>query len=485
MIGLRVSFDLGRFHATPWGSNVNDAAVEWPPSPWRLLRALYAAGRTHAALEPMRDDLDRALVMLAAGRPPAFELPPAIPAHTRHYMPVPGGKPTPSPSGRGERTAKVLDGFLALNPETPLVAWWDAELDTAAIDALSAAARSLGYLGRSESVCTAELIADPKPTDLVAFPLEEIDAEMAEGIETVDLLCATGDDPLAAIETSVTDMRRDRRLVPHGTRWVTYLVKVVDDSRSRNADATWAHRPPKPQLALMRVVGGDRPALAEAVKVGQILRSALQSKFGTVADGRASKTFSGRAGENRRTDQHKHAHYLCLPDRHGRRVDRLAIWAPEGLGSDEVAAVAGVRKLFDRDHADGSTIEMHVALTTLGTEDDLRVPELVGPSRDWVSLTPFALVRHQKTRKGQLVDGPEEQVRRELAHRGKPEPETVKLQQRGSWHRFRSSKLGQSRLQRRPLVGLEISFPEEVSGPIAIGALSHYGLGLMVPSRSA
>lgn len=483
MIGLRVSFDLGRYHATPWGSNVNDAAVEWPPSPWRLLRALYAVGRTHVEMAPQMDDLDRALASLAAAKPPVFELPAAIAAHTRHYMPVPGGKPVPSPNGRGEKTAKVLDGFLALSPETQLVAWWDTELDTAATDALYAAARCLGYLGRSESVCTAELVTGSGPTkEPVAVPLEDVDSDSVEGGDTVDLLCTITDDPLSALATSVTELRARRVLVPPGTRRVTYLVKPMEDVGRRNAESSWRRGyGVKPKLALLRISGGDRPALFEAVKIGQLLRSALQSKFGKIASGGTSKTFSGRDGDARRTDQHRHAHYLCLPDPHSQRIDRLVVWAPEGLGREEIAALAGVEKLYDRDRSDGSTIEFSVALGALGPEDVIRLPELMGPSRTWESRTPFALVRHPKKRGGKVVDGLKEQVERELAHRRFPQPEAIEYRS-GSWHRFRSSKLGQSRLERKPLVGLRISFPEEVPGPIAIGALSHYGLGLMMPA---
>ncbi len=41
---LRQSFPLGRFHATFWKANPFDKEVagEWPPSPWRLTRAVVA-----------------------------------------------------------------------------------------------------------------------------------------------------------------------------------------------------------------------------------------------------------------------------------------------------------------------------------------------------------------------------------------------------------------------------------------------------------
>ena len=52
MLAIRFLFPAGRYHATPWGRHVNEADVEWPPSPWRLLRALIATW--HRKLDPNR-----------------------------------------------------------------------------------------------------------------------------------------------------------------------------------------------------------------------------------------------------------------------------------------------------------------------------------------------------------------------------------------------------------------------------------------------
>ena len=44
MICLEFRFPGGRFHASPWSRHINEGAIEWPPSPWRLCRALMATG---------------------------------------------------------------------------------------------------------------------------------------------------------------------------------------------------------------------------------------------------------------------------------------------------------------------------------------------------------------------------------------------------------------------------------------------------------
>jgi CRISPR-associated protein Csb2 len=123
-----------------------------------------------------------------------------------------------------------------------------------------------------------------------------------------------------------------------------------------------------------------------------------------------------------------------------------------------------------------------VALAALGRAEDMRLSGVLGPARFWHSLTPFGLVRHPKRRAGALVDGPGDQVLDELRRRGLDVPARVTLV-RGSWHRFRGSKSGASRLTAAHLYGIRIEFDEEVRGPLALGALSHYGLGLLAPVR--
>jgi CRISPR-associated protein Csb2 len=463
LIGLEIRFDLGRYHANPWGSHVNEAATEWPPSPWRLIRALYSTARTNVSLAQQRPAIDRALQALIDAPPPVFELPAVSSAHTRHYMP----KSSYSALRSGD-TAKILDGFVAVDPGATLTAWWDTALDAEAADALAAAARALSYLGRSESVCSARLVAAAGPARISAAPAGPV--EKNDAGELVDVLCPQPGQGLGALTVSVTELRRSRRLVPPGTQHVSYSVARVEMP---------AAGPPitdvdvRPTLAVFRVQGPRRPPITEAVAVGQALRSALQSRHGSANGHGASPTFSGRRGDEPRSDQHRHAHYLTLPDEESPRLGRLAVWAPEGFGAREVAALATISFLSMR----GIPDRLPIALVALATESELRLPELLGPARWWHSVTPFGLVRHPKTRGGRLLDSPADQVRRELAQRRLPEPDEVTLE-RGPWHRFRSSKAGQSRLERSAVFGISLRFSEPVPGPLALGAFSHFGLGL-------
>src|SRR3990172_148166 len=105
MITIAIRFPAGRYHATPWGSHVNEGVTEWPPNPWRLLRGLIATGFSKLHWPRIPDD-ERRLVLKLAAELPDYRLPPGELAHTRHYMP--NGSFHPKQKNI-EATDKVLD----------------------------------------------------------------------------------------------------------------------------------------------------------------------------------------------------------------------------------------------------------------------------------------------------------------------------------------------------------------------------------------
>ena len=471
MVGLAIAFDLGRYHATAWGAHVNEATVEWPPSPWRLLRALYAAGLTNLDLSAIRADLERALTTLAGARPPSFDVPATGEGHTRHFVPLAAYGPS-----KPQEKSLVIDAFRAVDPSDELCAWWDVELDPLALEALAVTAAAVGYLGRSESVCTMRLLREPSRADRDAVPVADI-ADLAAWTDAkhIELLAVAENvaDPLAVLRTSVTDLRRRRMLVPAGARRVNYALRPHAEALLPSSSRT-----ERPTIAHLRVAGGSRPALTDAVTVCNLLRSALQRRFDHGRSGARSPVFSGHDDHGPRRDQHAHAHFLALPGRDLRRVDHLFVWAPEGFGPDEIAAIAGLRELRMRDAPD----PFRVALVALGDTRVLSLPGLIGPHTGWRSLTPLALTRHAKRRGGRTVDGAEDQVLRELMLRGFPAPAEIELLA-GDWMRFTLVRPGASRRAAPTVVGARLRFAQPVPGPIALGGLSHFGLGLFTADR--
>src|SRR5258708_7940547 len=81
MIRLLFDFSTGGYHATPWGHHVNEGLVEWPPSPWRIIRAMLARGYTKLGWQQVPDEMRRLVEALAASEP-SYRLPRATNGHT-------------------------------------------------------------------------------------------------------------------------------------------------------------------------------------------------------------------------------------------------------------------------------------------------------------------------------------------------------------------------------------------------------------------
>ena len=139
---LEQSFPLGRFHATRWNQNpFEDPYGEWPPSPWRLLRALAARWFQYSRETGDSDDSLRNRVLSKLAREvPCFRLPentwrgPAI--HQYHpvgleeqykYKKVPGGaKQVLDYSFKQVGTTLVQDHYRVIARGDPFYWIWEA-----------------------------------------------------------------------------------------------------------------------------------------------------------------------------------------------------------------------------------------------------------------------------------------------------------------------------------------------------------------------
>lgn len=176
---LRQEFPLGRFHATPWRVNpFDDPHGEWPPNPWRLVRAVTARWyqwAREAGEEPELAELERLQAALCKSRY-AFHLPGNARRGSplRQYHPTEFGWRPAEKKKAGTRsygTSLVQDNYWCVPPETPV--WWfvDGEPWTPElVAALEECLARMTYFGRAETLTrirlagSAEVIPDPNCT---------------------------------------------------------------------------------------------------------------------------------------------------------------------------------------------------------------------------------------------------------------------------------------------------------------------------------
>ncbi len=461
---LDVRYPLGYVHATPWGTHVNEGAVEWPLSPWRLLRSLVATWRMRYP-DVAADIVLPTLSTLAA--PPALLLAPRTEASVRTYLPSENHR-----RGIKGETDLLVDAFAAVAPGTGIAYRWDIDLDEAQQQALSELAAGLPYLGRAESLCDATAYFDD-PAGEWQVPLPDSDGS---GVRTLVPALPFDLDQLCL---SIRAMREAGRLHPPGARWVRYEVpKPMRGGPPRR-------RPAKilPTQAARFVLRSRAPvSVSQTVVVAEVMRAAAMSRYGRLHEGQASEMLAGKNAAGMKLLGHRHAHWIPLDLDGDRLLDTLVVWAPGGLSQHDIASLREVRRLhFNRGDNVGSAASMAIGIEASGRLIDLGLSIMSARARSWRSVTPFLPQRHHHAGRESFDAFLVDCVRRELVARGVHERFSLELDRTTSWGSFRRYRRAERLIKARPGRGFTIHFDEPVSGPLCLGQLSHFGMGRFEP----
>ena len=452
MLALRFRFPAGRYHATPWGRNVNEADVAWPPEPWRILRALIAAYWCKGDRERWPETALARLIDALADMPPSYAVPEgAVHVHTRHYM----------PQGRGNPKL-VFDAFLRLrNCAQLVVVWPSVTLDVQLYGLVADLASAVGYIGRAESWTECEALdywkgvtnCGPKedgfagvavrllaPLSASAYATERerlireerrrvsshatkpqsekaLDRAIAKtfvskrsGLDTMP------EQLLDALSLDTADWQGCGWSRPPAAREVLY-------ARAENAGAivapaisarrTRAREGRSPTVARFILAGRPRPRIEDTVKIAELMRLAALSKFGWERDvssdrlvPRAPAEISGRGIDGKPLrDDPSHAHAFWLPedaDSDG-LIDHVSVFIAGGMASGVRAKLDQITRLWleSRPRLEGesdvaSAEEWRLALEGFGQPSDFDDSPIFGRSTRWRSATPFLAAGHLK-----------------------------------------------------------------------------------------
>jgi len=513
-VTIELKFPSGRYHATPWGRHVNEGVPEWPPSPWRFLRALVAVWK-RTLPDISTEQVQRILAALA--EPPRFKLPPHRVAHTRHYMPW-------EKKGPEDRTL-VFDTFVAVSRKDSLhMAWEHANLAPDDLEALRRWLENLATFGRAEAWVEAQVSETPVDCDLT----------MAEpnDLNPVSVLCP---DPATAFESDYYPRHDAKKLatgkIPpanylfdcppwhlcldtetiHAQRWPTVPgSRWVNYARPSEATAVHTTRrtPAVYTVARFLLDGPVLPLITDTIIVAEKFRYAAMSRFEDwckinpaaaqefartdAPDHYSSPILSGRALDGTATlTRHQHAHYL--PTAEGmdpRRITHLTIFARGGLSEAEVNGLSLFKSLWNGDRE-----PLRIQLVGLGNPEEFR-NELFLSSRTFHSITPFLGPDHVGAKTAQ------KDLRKALAREWRrlteqiPEYQGVQLEaiealpvDDKSWKprprpvEYRRVRSKHARNGYRVSGAFRLHFSQAIRGPISLGYASHYGLGLFAANE--
>ena len=489
MLVIKFTFTANRYHATQWGRHVNEGVLEWPPSPWRILRSVVATWRrTRPDL-----DADRVVPMLEAlaSERPKFKLPVASTGHTRHYMPY--------NEGSRERTTLVIDSFIAIKPSDPLYALWpNVELTLQQRGDLDNILRNMPYLGRAESWVNAEL-APGFPGEANSFPMET--GAIPEGDwEIVRTLTPHTPVRLKDMEVETADLRRNGRIDPEGAEWWTYVRRRDCFSEFRRHAPRLPDRGEGAQVVRFALAGKVLPMAFDTLRWGELARRCAMSQYGRNNNGEVSQSLSGKDSSGTPLKGHEHTFYLPTDEDGDGKLDHLTVWTPGGLTAREFQAVLSIDTLNPGGHRD----PLQLAYQSHGAASDFAdVSPLFARSKLWRSLTPYILTRHVKFRgprgangQREMVDSPREQIVREFSLRWPAGPDLIRVGVQDLKKRIALMQEGQS-TGFRPfdyfthkqgggsdgggVFNFEIEFDSPISGPLALGFACHQGLGVFIP----
>ena len=470
---LAFRFPAGRYHATPSGHHVNEGLIEWPPSPWRLLRALISVGYTSGIWDATGPpQTARRLLEDLSADLPHYCLPSAVGAHSRHYMPI----GVLNRKAKVEEKKLVFDTWARVEDQELVATWRNVLLDDDERAMLVALVERLNYLGRSESWVEGRMMENgEQPPETNCFP-EEPGNTPGRSWEQIALLAPEtasnyGTWRAARLEEALADVP-----LPTGTK----PDKALLDKRARAADlypadlldclhkdTTWLrshgwNRPPgsrrvlywRPADAISVGAPTARPAIRTKSTVKGMLLSLTNAKSNDHALPPVSRTLpqaellhaalvgiafrngvpppelTGRDANRRPLrGPHGHAHVNPLDLDGDGHLDHILVWAPGGLGVEAQTAIRAARTTFTK----GAIEPLRLGLAATGDLSDMlrltgtlgrRMACLTGKASSWQSVTPFVPPRYPKTRGKNTVEG---QIRTELHSRGFPDPAVVDL----------------------------------------------------------
>lgn len=485
---VRIVLLSGRYHAHAWGeAHFGMAGPEWPPSPWRLLRALAASWFNASGRDCTESKRNQLLETLARCGSPTIWIPRVSFQEIPYYQPIVGEK--------GAKRVLHFDHFAVFaatdGEDATFYFEFPCELTFEQRDLLRTLLRRITYFGRAESRARLSLLdAGESPSSRALFDARPAGAS-SDPERRRRVLVPTSN--LSARDLWTVDDRDDTHLVealiknsqalPTGTEWIDYDVRpgwVMHELPVSHA----RHPRGKAPLSALRATLFRRVPIpiSDTVAVARDFRDQAVEEYRRLT-GRESSRLSGRTADGGVCRGHAHAFYTPMPDRRTGRLAEIFVRIPggeDGIEPEERDALLSVATLWRDDR--------YPILVVTEEENPRPTAE---PARLWRSTTPYLPPLRFTNRRREALD-PAVQVTRSLREVCGIEPVVSAMSGLGGSGRITPMRAhlyaGEGagwRWTRRAGHWFEVHFPEPVVIPRPLGADAHFGLGLFEPARTS
>ncbi|MBX3171097.1 MAG: type I-U CRISPR-associated protein Cas5/Cas6 [Candidatus Eremiobacteraeota bacterium] len=466
MLEISIRLLAGRYHATPWDRHPREGEPEWPPSPWRLLRALAASYYRN----PDQFDLEQVLDLVRVlSSPPEFHLPAASAAHTRQYF----------PQAQPNDKQLLFDGFVRTGTETLDVIvfrWPHLELGETQFRLLEELLRGVSYFGRAES--WSELTASSEES---ALPTNCSITSKNEESESIRVLGADSGLTWSQLTVQTGHLQKEGWSSPPGSRWLTYH-RQLDCFQTPVKSRLLEFNPVAIRYSYLKPV---RPRRANGLFAAASLRADFLSLLKGRVDTATWEAFAGKHEDGSGLlNGHAHPYILPLPASDLNHLGEVIVYRkiPQGTAFPGQAMPVFTQSIGRRHREQQRSFK--VQFVELLDQSRLRSLAAFRAATVWESRTPYVQTRHLKPGRENLED----QIRRELDNHSGPSGllMSVEILERSidgiSLREFKTQRQNRP----RPTSGihnLRLTFAKPVPGPISLGYGAHFGLGQFRPLR--
>lgn len=513
---LQQQFPLGRFYATRWKQNpFEDRYGEWPPSPWRLLRAVMARWFQYSRETGDEDAAVRdELLTRLASTVPQFSIPAmswrAEPAVRQYHKTgvewtAKGKKDS---AYKKSMTTLVPDHCRAVPPNECLYWFWQGlDLPEHVERLMDHLLRRMLYFGRAESFCQLRRV-DNLPAGVELNCL--LSAETSEHAPV--LIAMPGQSlNLASLAAATDDALFQGHSIPPGSVW--HYAQLPKRPAVQHLISSKPHFPSTLHVVQFAVGGRVYPQLREWIRVterfrgralkelARLLTCNTDAQFASLPTELRERfaLFSGKSATGMPLYSDRHTYFALLPDKFGLPT-RLVCFRREPFQPEEVAALMAASEFpcswrYPSNRVPSVRDEWQIRFVPLPFETPAPPGLTFGApaSATWTSATPYVTPggRRRFRKNGRLRPGetPERLLGKLLAAAGHPPAvlESLTEETQAEWvavHETPEQRLHRRRNRTRavlPGFRFRLTFPQAVSGPICLGHSCHFGLGLFVP----
>jgi CRISPR-associated protein Csb2 len=230
------------------------------------------------------------------------------------------------------------------------------------------------------------------------------------------------------------------------------------------------------------------PSITRALAVGEQIHTVLCKE----SDGHPIFTGAGAQG-------HGHAHVFSESiENQNAYITHVIVFAREGFDEKAVRALRGIQWTWGLNKH-----ELRLVLHAIGNPADFPDCRLFAAASIWRSLTPFVSTRHAKTfRDGrpkiddtgwQVGSAPHDLLRLLREHTSTAGAQVRCIKETLMPYAFGQRAFRSLQFLTRRQAGMgsrgngtgnafEITFPQPLTGPLALGYGAHFGLGLFIPA---